>query len=418
MTNKKVTASSILDQHLSNSVTPSGSDLTDTLPQINFVQDLEFFGAAKYVDSVPDPLATTVLRLAPVGTSISGQDKWKNDNDNFQCVDAALYSFTGNPRSCSPVDHSHFVFVSPPVRTSDNTYVDISTVAISSQSSKEVTIKFFVKFLGFTYLAQGEQTTYQGIPADEVDFFRYGTNMRITLKQVSTTRIDLYLRNSSNQLVGKFENFEARIGKWTHISLSYLSYWDPADTTIYDYYPDMLNFQVGNNQIVITPGTYDKLIITNFLTLTVAKEAIALWTRGMVSYNYFTGFMGIYSSKDNTSLTYANLKKNSTADKLDIFKGSSTTDCLDTTNYFASAAVSALTYNCVRDFDFQIKEEVLNYNCGYAALGETACLTANTNCLLGYIESTNDICSCSNRDKKLMLLNKNDGKNKCQSNYI
>lgn len=419
MTTKKVTTTTLLDEHISTlTVTVNPTDAGDIYPQINFVQDLEFVGSLKFVDVIADPAATTVLRLAPAGAAISGQDKWVNNNDNYQCLDTALLALTGNPRTCAIEANSFTVFVSPPINTSTKKYVDLSTKAISAESSKDVTIKVFVKFLGLTQIDTADLTTYTGI-TDEVDLLRYGTNMRVTLKKISSTRIDLYLRNSSQQIVATYENFQDRIGKWTHITLSYSSYWDAANTAIWDYYPDRLNFQVGNKQLTITQGTFDKLTIANFLTLTIPKEVIALWTRGTIGYDYYTGFMSIYSSiNSSAALKYSTVKRTTTADKNLIFVGTSASDCLETTNYFTSATVSALTYNCVRDFEFQIDERAATYNCGLTALGETACESANANCPLGFIENTGDICSCSNKDKKLMLLNKNSGKNKCQSNSI
>jgi len=376
---------------------------------------LEFYTSQKYTDTIANPAsATTILRVAPTGAVVSTNNRW-NNADTLSCENAALLDFSA--RTCGIVTNSHFVFISPPLVSSSNLYTDTSTKLIAHESSKEVTIKFFVKFLGFTQLGTGEQTTYTGISTDEYDFYRYGTNMRLTLLKVTTTRIDLYVRNSSNALVAKFENFQTQIGKWTHISLSYSSYYDASDTTIYNYYPDKLNIQVGYNQLTVTAGTFDRLSITNFLTLTIAKEVIGLWTQGMVSYNYFTGFMGVYASYGDTTLTYANVKKTSTTDKEGIYKGTTVIDCLDTTNFFNSAFTSSIKYNCVRDYDFQIYQTTATYNCSYKPLGETACsTTTNAACPVGYIENTDNVCSCTNRDRKLMLINKNSGKNKCQSN--
>jgi len=416
MTTSTVSRNKIFDKDITTLFSQVGTDTLNTFPLINFVQDLEFYAAAKYTSSIADPVTNTLLRVNTGSSAISGNDKWKNDNDNYQCADAGMFTdFTASPRTCGLQANSHFVFVSPPINTSTKKYVDLSTKAISAETSKEVTIKIFVKFLGLTYLLASDVTSYTGGPTDEVDFFRYGSKLRMTLKRVSTTRMDLILRNQSHQTISTFENFETRIGKWTHITLSYSSYWDASNQAIWNYYPDKLNWQVGNKQMTILQGTFDKLPIADLLTLTIPKEVIALWTKGMINYDYFTGFMGIYSSLGDTTLTYSNVRKSSTADKTDIYKGTSTSDCLDTTNYFTSATVSALTYNCVRDYDFQIYETSTTYNCGYTALGETACLTTNNNCPLGYVENAGDICSCSNNDKKLMLINKNAGKNKCQS---
>lgn len=415
MTNNKVTFNSVIDQHIpSNTFTVNTPD-GDIFPQINFVQDLEFYGATKFIDTINDLDSERVMRNFPSGIEIKNPNKWINNHEVYQCADSAVYGLTVPP-DCTVKNDTHYVFVSPSQNKTNNEYEDLSTIPIADNGSKEVTIKFFVKFLGFTHLNAGKQTIYNGITTEEVDFFRYGSNMRISLLRVNETKIDLHLRNASHQLVAVYQNFLIHIGKWIPITLSYSSFWDPANTEIWDRYPDKLNFQVGNKQVTIIPGTFDKLTVANFLTLTIPKEVIALWTRGMISYNYFNGFMGIYTSKDNPTLLFDQLKRSTTADKLDIFKGTNIGNCLDTNNYFNMNDVNGIIFHCVIDYDFQIVEET-NYNCNYAAMDESSCLQKNSNCPLGYIQTGGDICSCSNKDKKLMLIDGNNGINRCKSKH-
>ncbi len=391
---------------------PSSPDAKDLYPQFNYIEDLLLANTNKYLDTIADP--NIVIRPKPTGLAYADTDyAYKNDNDKLMCVVNKLYSFTASPRTCATQANSHTVFVSPPILTSSGKYTDLSTLAISDQTSKEVTIKFFVKFLGFTYLAGADLTTFNGL-SDEFYFYKYGTGLNIVIKKVSASTLQLKLYNAANTLVATYSNFETRIGVWTFIALSYSTY--EVDTVIKVYYPPKLNWQVGNKLITVADGTYSNISISNLLTLTIPKEITALWTRLMISYNYFNGFMGIYSNSGvTTEIQYSSLKKFSQADVLDLYKGTSWSDCLSNT-YFSSGT---LTFNCVDDYDFVIKEESANYNCAYKGLDDGACFSsAKANCPLGFFDNSADYCSCSNVDKKLMLISKNSGGNICQRKNI
>lgn len=389
---------------------PTTPDAKDLYPQLNYIEDSLFVNTNNYLDTISNP--DVVIRPKPAGAAFADSDyAYKNGNDNLMCKVNMLYSFTASPRTCATQANSHTVFVSPPINTSTKKYVNLSTNAISDQSSKEVTIKFFVKFLGLTYIAPADLTTFNSLP-DEFYFYKYGTALSIVIKKVSASVLQLKLYNASNSLVATYDNFETRIGIWTFIALSYSTY--EGDTNVKVYYPPKLNWQVGNKVAQTVDGTYSDITIANLLTLTIPKEITALWTRLMISYNYFNGFMGIYSNSGATSgLSFTDLKQNAQPDILDIYKGTSWSNCLSAT-YFSSAS---LTYNCVDDYDFVIQEESNNYNCAFKGLDDGACFTAaKTNCPLGFFDNSGDNCSCSNVDKKLMLISKNSGGNICKRN--
>jgi len=388
---------------------PTTPDAKDLYQQFNYIEDLLFVNSANYFDTIADP--NVVIRPKPTGAAYADTDyQYKNDNDNIMCKINKLYSFSSNPRTCATQTYSHTVLVSPPIDSITKKYIDLPTKPISDSSSKEVTIKFFVKFLGFTYLAAADLTKFNNL-IDEFYFYKYGTALSIVIKKVSASTLQLKLYNAANIVVSTYDNFESRIGMWTFIALSYSTY--EADNTIKVYYPPKLNWQVANKVTQTTEGTYSNIAIADLLTLTIPKEITALWTRLMISYNYYTGFMGIYSNSGATSgILFSDLKKNAQTDVLDIYKGSSWSDCL-TNTYFNSLA--SITYYCVDDHDFVIQEENNNYNCSFKGIDETSCFTtAKANCPLGFFDNSDDICSCSNVDKKLMLISKNDNKNFCK----
>jgi len=414
MTINKISYNKIDDMdNTANSVNvPSIPDAKDLYPQFNYIEDLLFVNTAKYLDTFTDP--AIIIRTKPAGTAYADTDyAFQNANDNMMCKINKLYSFTGGPRTCATQANSHTVFVSPPINSTTKAYINLTSNAFPDQGSKEITIKFFVKFLGLTYLSNSDLTTFNSI-ANEFYFFKYGSALSIVIRQENASTLHLKLYNAANNLVATYENFQNRIGKWTFIVLSYSTY--EADVNIKTYYPPKINWQVQNTVIQTIEGTYSNISITNLLTFTVPKEVTALWTRLMISYNYFTGFMGIYSSSGaTTGLLYTTLKKNSQGDVLDIFKGTTEADCLSSSNF----SLASVTYNCVDDYDFVIQEENNNYNCLYTGLDDTACFTtAKSNCPLGFFDNTSDICSCSNVDKKLMLISKNDNKNLCKSNQF
>jgi len=392
---------------------PTTQDANDIYHQLNYLEDSLFVNTSKYLDTLADP--TILVRSKPTGAAYSDTDyAYKNDNDNLMCVQGKLYSLTAFPRTCTIQANSHTVIVTPPITTSNGKYSDLTTKPIADQSSKEVTIKFFVKFLGLTYLSAANLTKFNNLN-DEFYFYKYGTALSIVIKKLTSTTLQLKLYNSANTLVSTYDNFQNRIGKWTFIALSYSSF--NSDNTIKTYYPDKLNWQVANTVTQTVDGTYANINVADLLTLTIPKEITALWTRLMISYNYFTGFMGIYSNSGaTTGILFSDLKKYSTADITDIYKGSSSSDCL-TNTYFNNLA--SITYYCVDDYDKIIQEESNNYNCAFKGLDDTDCFsTAKTNCPLGFFDNSDDNCSCSNVDKKLMLISKNSGKNICKCKII
>ena len=392
---------------------PATPDAKDLYPQLNYIEDLLFVNSAKYLDTIVDP--DVVVRAKPTGANYADTDyAYKNDNDNMMCILNKLYSFTATPRTCSTVTNSHTVLVSPPIDSTSKKYINLPAKTISDQSSKEVTIKFFVKFLGLTYLAAADLTKFNSLN-DEVYFYKYGSALSIVIKKVNASTLQLKLYNAANNVVATYDNFETRIGIWTFIALSYSTY--ETDSSIKVYYPPKLNWQVANKVTQTIAGTYSNIAVADLLTFTIPKEVTALWTRLMISYNYFTGFMGIYSSSGaTTGLLYGSLKKNAQADVLDIYKGSDGTNCL-TATYFDNLAT--MTYNCVDDYDFVITEETNNYSCSYKGLDDGSCFSAaKANCPIGFFDNSGDNCSCSNVDKKLMLISKNDNKNICKRNIF
>lgn len=400
------------DQISSNDVVVTAEHANDIYHYINYIEDSLFINSGNYLNTIADP--TILIRQKPTGVAYSDDNyAFKNDNDNFICKNNKLLSLTGSPRTCSTNSYSHTVLVTPP-KNSDKNYIDLVSKSITDQSSKEVTIKFFVKFIGLTQLTTAQKTIFNS-QSDNYYFYKYGTALSIVINKISNTSFQLKLINSSNNVVATYDDFYSRIGKWTFIALSYSSY--HSDTTINAYYPPKINWQVGNTVTKITTGTYSDIAIADLLTLTIPKEITALWTRLMISYDYFNGFMGIYSNSGATSgLLYSDLKRSITEDVKDIYTGTSSTDCLKDT-YFDN--LSSTTYYCVDDHDFVIQEENNNYNCDFKGLDDTACFTtAKPNCPLGFFDNSDDYCSCSNVDKKLMFISKNDDKNVCKCKII
>lgn len=397
------------DKYSSSNVDVTTEHAKDIYHYINYIEDSLFINSGNYLDTIADP--TVLIREKPTGVAYSDSDyAFKNANDNVICKLNKLFSLTGSPRTCSTQSYSHTVLVTPPIN-SDKNYIDLTTKVISDQSSKEVTIKFFVKFIGLTHLTSAQKSLFNS-QSNHYYFYKYGTALSIVINKISNTSFQLNLINSSNTVVATYDDFYSRIGKWTFIALSYSSY--HSDSAINAYYPPKINWQVGNTVTKITAGTYSNIAIADLLTLTIPKEITALWTRLMISYDYFNGFMGIYSNSGATAgLSYSDLKRSSTADVKDIYTGSNWSDCL-TDTYFDN--LSTITYNCVDDHDFVIQEENNNYNCAFTGLDDTACFSAaKTNCPLGFFDNSGDYCSCSNVDKKLMLISKNENKNICKS---
>lgn len=386
------------------------ADSNDIYSQINYIEDSLFINGNNYLDSILDPNIT--IRTKPPGVAYSDSNyKFKNDNDNYMCIENKLYSLTGSPRTCATEQYSHTVLVTPPL-DSNNNYIDLSTIPITDITSNEVTIKFFVKFLGFTNLPSAQLTTFNSLD-NEFYFYKYGTAFSIVIRKNTSNTYSLKLYNSTNGVVATVNDFESRLGKWTFIALSYSDY--SSDSDVNAYYPPKINWQVGNSSPTINPGTYNGVNnVSDLLTLIIPKEVTALWTRLMISYNYFTGFMGIYSNSGATEgILFDDLKKNSTADKKDIYTGSSWTNCLNNT-YFDN--LTNIKYNCVDDYDFVIQEENNNYNCTFTGLDDGACFsTPKDSCPLGFFDNSDDYCSCSNVDKKLMLISKNDNRPVCRS---
>jgi len=391
---------------------PKTLDAKDIYHQLNFLPDSLFVNQSNYLDLIINP--SKVILPKPTGKSYKDSDyDYKNDNDNMMCSSGKLYSFTASPPVCKTQANSHTVIVTPPIDSTTKKYVDLSTVKIDDKSSNEVTIKFFVKFLGFTYIGASDLKKFNNLN-DEFYFYKYGNGLSIIIKKLSSTNYQLKLYNiynSANTLVATYDNFQNRIGKWTFIVLSYSNY--NSDDSIKTYYPEKLNWQVGNKVTQTNEGTYANIPIADLLILTIPKEITALWTRLMISYNYFTGFMGIYSNSGaTTGLSFSKLKKSSITDITDIYKGSSASNCL-TNTYFDNLA--NIQYSCVDDYDNIIVEENNNYNCNFTGLDDTGCFISNkTNCPFGYFDTSNDYCSCSNVDKKLMLISKNNNSNFCK----
>lgn len=414
LTINKLLSNEILeDKYSSKNVVITAEHANDIYHYINYIEDSLFINAGNYLDTIADP--TVLIRQKPAGVAYSDGDyAFKNANDNLICKVNKLFSLTASPRTCSTQSYSHTVLVTPPMNSAANAYIDLPTKVINHQSSHEVTIKFFVKFIGLTDILSAQKTLFNS-QSNQYYFYKYGTALSIVINKISNTSFELKLINSSNEVVATYDDFYSRIGKWTFIALSYSSY--HTDSAINAYYPPKINWQVGNTVTKITAATYSNIAITDLLTLTIPKEITALWTRLMISYDYFNGFMGIYSnSGDTTRILYSNLKRSSTADLKDIYTGSDWTNCL-TDTYFDN--LSSTTYNCVDDHDFVIQEENNNYSCAFKGLDDTACFSAaKTNCPLGFFDNSDDYCSCSNVDKKLMLISKNDNKNVCRRKII
>jgi len=413
MTINKLSSNKIFEDQISSSdVDVTAEHANDIYHHINYIEDSLFINIGNYLNTIPDP--TILIRKKPSGVAYSDDDyAFKNDNDNFICKNNKLLSLTGYPRTCSTNSYPHTVLVTPPIN-SDKNYIDLVSKSISDQSSQEVTIKFFVKFIGLTQLTTDQKTIFNS-QSDNYYFYKYGTALSIVINKISNTSFQLKLINSSNNVVATYDDFYSRIGKWTFIALSYSSY--HSDNEINAYYPPKINWQVGNTVTKINTRTYSDIAIADLLTLTIPKEITALWTRLMISYNYFNGFMGIYSNSGATSgLLYSDLKRSIIQDVKDIYTGTNPNDCLKE-SYFDN--LSSTTYYCVDDHDFVIQEENNNYNCDFKGLDDTACFTtAKPNCPLGFFDNSDDYCSCSNNDKKLMFISKNDNKNVCKCKII
>jgi len=383
---------------------PASQDSADFYPQINYIQDLEFVGDAKYVSG----LGNTINFYNDVATStaIASPYSWKNDYENFQCASGKILASTGSPRDCGTTANSMTVFVSPGINSLNNSYVDVSIKSITIGSLTDITIKFSVKFLGFSNVINSSNT--------EFPFYNYGTKLKLLLKKITSSQYNLLLvYDTSASIISTYSNFEAFIGKWVNIVVSFSDY--TSNVTYQNVYPNKINWQVNNKIMQITDANYSSLRISHFTTMTVPKEIIALWSKGIVTFNYFNGFMGIYSTKSKaTGLKFDGLKRDTTTtDITDIYNGSSSTNCLSDTNFDKTN----LAFNCVDDLDNLFDET--KYTCDMLFYKDDGtCDTAKTSCPLGYFDNTTsgDNCSCSSADKKLMGIFKSNSKNVCKSN--
>jgi len=382
---------------------PSNPDPLDIYPQINYVEDLEFVGINKYVSE----LGTLLIDFyydTPTTITIDSPDKWKNDNESLQCVEKAILS-SNSPPKCEASTDSKSVFVSPGINKIDNSYVDVLLKPIDLTSENEITIKFSMKILGFSK---------EYSPAsNNTDIFYYSDNLYLTLNKIDSSRFDLSLVYKTGIILSTYSNFQTFFSKWVNIVISLSDY--SNNTTYKGYYPNKLNFQINNKNMDID-GTSSKLVkITDFAKMKISKPIIALWSKGIISFNYFNGFMGIYTSinKSASGLKYSkDLKKNSKTDMINIFNGDSFTDCLS--DYFEK---TNLNINCVFDLDNTFDET--KYICDLSLLNEQTgtCYDKKVKCPLGFIEfdTNNDYCSCSNVDKKLMGVFKTGSKSVCRS---
>ncbi len=380
---------------------PTSADSLDLYPQINYIQDLEFV-VAKRFDQLEGVL--TILRNVPTSSNYNSDIKWGNSYEDLQCVGKILNPLI-SPRRCTLYSNMMTVFVSPVVNSS-GVYTDVSltSITISATANTDITIKFSVKFLGFSSIINSGDTEYP--------FFSYGTSLKLLLNKVSSTQYNLLLVNgSSANTISTYTNFEALIGTWVTIVVSFSDF--TGNTSYNAFYTNKFNFQVNNKLMPTNDAKWASLRITTFTTLTVPKEIIALWGKGLITFNYFNGFMGIYSSKVRSSgLKYSDLQRDTTtkADIVNLFTGSSSTNCLtnfDTTN---------LTFNCLDEYQDLIDET--KYVCGLTFYNDDGtCQPANTNCPLGFFDKTTagDNCSCSSVDKKLMIISKNSSSNVCKS---
>lgn len=391
----------------SKSVTvPTTSDALDLFPQINYIEDLEFVGNAKNIASLGNLLK--ILLDTPTANSITSPYKWMSSIEKLQCASGKIYTYAASPRDCSTVTNSMTVFASPGVHSTTAAFRDVSlsTITINTSANNDITIKFSVKYLGLSSAIVISDTEYP--------FFSYGTTLKMLLKKISASQYDLLLVNgTSAATIATYTNFQTLIGKWTTIVLSFSDY--TANATYSTFYTNKLNWQVNNKLMTTTDANWASLRITTFTTIAVPKEIIALWAKGLITFNYFNGFMGVYSSKVRASgLKYADVQRDivTKADIIDLFNGSDLTNCITNTNF----DVTNLTFYCVDDFDSLIDETL--YSCGLTFYNDDGtCETANANCPLGFFDktTTGDNCSCSSRDKKLMIISKNDSKNVCKS---
>ena len=412
MSANKMKYNQIQDMHdATKSVTvPSVQDSLDLYPQINYIEDLEFVGNAKYLSSLGNVIK--ILRDTPTSTTIATPDKWINSIENFQCLSGKILSSTGAPKTCATVTNSMSVFVSPGINTADGAFKDVSlsTITIDASANNDITIKFSVKYLGLSNSIL--------VGASEFDFFRYGTTLKLLLKKISNSQYDLLLVNgSSANTISAFTNFQTLVGKWVNIVLSFSDYSD--NVTYKDFYTNKLNWQVNNKLMTTTDANWAALKITTFTTMTVPKEIIALWGKGVITFNYFNGFMGIYSSKSKAaSIKYSDTQRDisTKADIIDIFNGTDLTNCITNTKFDSTG----LTFYCVDDYDYVFDET--KYTCDMKLYKEDdgTCEVANTNCPLGFFDktTTGDNCSCSSVDKKLMIISKNGSNNVCKSKNI
>ena len=358
----------------SKDITVSSGEANDSFRSINF--------SGSFFQETAENFSTSITINADLGnldyTKSSCADVNCTSCNDVECYlcKADYYLEDG---ICKNTTGNQPYFLSPGYTTADGIQSDITLANVAVTTN--FTISLFMKFFA------------RNSSSNSIDVLRFGTNIKLRLvydSSATTAKLQLYSDLGSDCIIGDFGDFFSRFGEWTHISLAF--YYDSAKLT---YYPANLNFQVNFTPVKTVYSCYNKVLgVTPNISIVFPKESIALYASILIWDKYFTGVWGYQS--------YASNSKTPKDSKI-------VSSCPTETGK---------TINCYRDYTGYLKTADYCTTDPRFYTGST-CLTAQSKCPYGYFEnnSSTDYCSCENKEPLTWVINKDDTRHYCKSNF-
>jgi hypothetical protein len=328
------------DPLTSGDVTPSG-EFTDPYQPWNYSITFDQTTPNNYISSftLEDGFYTPTLTACPTGC------KYCNALECIECLATHMLK----AGECVEKTNSKYFLLSPATKTSTTDATDLKFKPITGVTNS-ITVSFFVKMLSWNTVNES------------FSIFTYGTGLFLSYN--TKTKI-LYLTDSFTRFAS-VSNFLSFFGTWINISFS-CSY----DVNL----PTMMNFQVNFENINIS--NLDSLSTNTFNSIIIPRESVGLYAKIWVAPVYITGPWGIISYK-NRSITFTKF----------IEGGSSTTDCVTTSDLAATADIK-----CALEHD-EILNEANWCASNYAFVNKSTpyCKAAIADCKYGYY-TADGLCS-------------------------